>query len=93
MRSQYGIPAWRKPQRTSTGRPAGFAATWKTFARPCSRVSANWEGEAQTQYNTMQHQWNQKADHVQNILGDIANKVRRASGDYHATDKRAAGNF
>ena len=32
------------------------------------RVTANWEGEAQTQYNTMQHQWNKKADHIQNIL-------------------------
>jgi WXG100 family type VII secretion target len=58
-----------------------------------SRVSANWEGEAQTQYNTMQHQWNQKADHVESILRSIATKVRTASGDYAATDKRAAGQF
>lgn len=57
------------------------------------RVSANWEGEAQTQYNTMQQKWNQKADHIHNILSDIANKVRRASGDYSATDKKAAGQF
>ncbi len=58
-----------------------------------NRVSANWEGEAQTQYNTMQQQWNQKADHVHNILNSIADKVTQASGDYQATDKRAAGNF
>jgi WXG100 family type VII secretion target len=57
------------------------------------RVTANWEGEAQTQYNTMQDQWNKKADHVQNILVSIADKVSQASGDYQATDKRAAGNF
>lgn len=56
-------------------------------------VSEVWEGEAKQTYDQAQHTWDQKADHMQNLLMNIAAEIRVASGDYSATDQKAAGMF
>ncbi|MET7641761.1 WXG100 family type VII secretion target [Streptomyces sp. NPDC005438] len=57
------------------------------------QVDDVWEGEAKTVYRQVQHTWDLKADHLQNVLLSIAAELKVASGDYRATDKKAAGLF
>ncbi|GAB2821431.1 WXG100 family type VII secretion target [Streptomyces sp. NPDC054796] len=57
------------------------------------QVADVWQGEAKEAYDRVQHTWDQKADHLHNVLLSIAAEVRVASGDYSATDKKAAQMF
>lgn len=56
-------------------------------------VSEIWDGEAHQAYSQAQVAWDQKADDLQNRLLSIAGEVRVASGNYSATDLRAAKMF
>jgi 6 kDa early secretory antigenic target len=57
------------------------------------KVADVWKGEAHDAYTQVQHTWDAKANDIQNLLINIAAEIRMASGDYSATDKKAAGMF
>lgn len=57
------------------------------------KVAQTWEGEAQTAYMRVHVTWDQKADSLERTLNQIAAKVRQASGEYLASDRKAAGRF
>ncbi|MEU2724819.1 WXG100 family type VII secretion target [Streptomyces smyrnaeus] len=61
--------------------------------RKIRSVSSLWEGEAHQAYLKVQHQWDVKADDLQNRLLSIAGEVRIASGNYNATDIKASKMF
>lgn len=57
------------------------------------KVADVWEGDAKQVYDQVQHTWDQRADNLQNVLLSIAAEVKVASGDYRASDKKAASFF
>ncbi|MBU7600558.1 WXG100 family type VII secretion target [Streptomyces sp. XM4193] len=57
------------------------------------KVAQTWEGEAQSAYMRVHVTWDQRADSMERTLMQIASKVRQASGEYQASDRKAAGRF
>ncbi|MFG3253606.1 WXG100 family type VII secretion target [Streptomyces sp. NPDC048172] len=57
------------------------------------KICDGWDGMSNENYLRVQKMWNAKADDLERRLTSIAGAVRMASGDYRATDKKAAGLF
>ncbi|MBB1255889.1 WXG100 family type VII secretion target [Streptomyces sp. OF3] len=57
------------------------------------KVSATWEGEAQTAFQSAEAQWDRRAQSMQNILESVAKRVEAANANYRTTDNRAARGF
>jgi len=58
-----------------------------------AQVSEHWQGEAKTAYHSVHQKWHANTEEVHTALKSIAARVRIASGDYSATDKKAAAAF
>ncbi|GAA1929720.1 WXG100 family type VII secretion target [Streptantibioticus ferralitis] len=56
-------------------------------------VSQTWDGEAQQAFVQADTVWRQRTQHIQTVLGDVADRLDRAHASYHATDKKASSYF
>jgi 6 kDa early secretory antigenic target len=57
------------------------------------RVAQTWEGDAQSAYARVQTNWDNRANSMERTLNQVASRIRQASGDYQASDRKAAGHF
>ncbi|MFJ3728765.1 WXG100 family type VII secretion target [Streptomyces sp. NPDC090045] len=61
--------------------------------RAVTVVTDTWDGEAHGQYVDLQKKYRDKADHMKDMLENVAQLIERGKDDYRATDKRASSLF
>ncbi|KRV51052.1 hypothetical protein AQ490_02265 [Wenjunlia vitaminophila] len=57
------------------------------------RVANTWEGDTFQAFQATQNEWNRRAEHMQQVLNDVATRVQNASGSYAATDRKTSTYF
>ncbi|MFE2107683.1 WXG100 family type VII secretion target [Kitasatospora sp. NPDC059463] len=55
-----------------------------------TKIAASWEGAAQQGYQAHQTKWDQRAEHLQLVLEQIAKSLDDAATSYHNTESRNA---
>src|SRR5213080_5274360 len=65
----------------------------ETLQQQLQQLFAAWGGEAQTAYHTLQNQWNQAADDLNQVLMSIATAVGAAHDSYLMGEKQNIARF
>ncbi|CAN3983045.1 WXG100 family type VII secretion target [Kitasatospora purpeofusca] len=55
-----------------------------------TKISGSWEGAAQQGYQAHQAKWDQRAEHLQQVLESIAKSLDSAASSYQNTENRNA---
>lgn len=58
-----------------------------------TRLRGQWEGAAQSAYDTAQRQWTTTLEHMRDVLSRIANATDGIADDYVSTDRASATRF
>ncbi|GHF55126.1 WXG100 family type VII secretion target [Streptomyces morookaense] len=64
-----------------------------TLWKAVSDVTHGWQGEAADMMQAAKSQWDARAQHIQQVLEDVAKRVDHGSTSYRETDRKAAGLF
>ncbi|MER5355552.1 WXG100 family type VII secretion target [Kitasatospora sp. NPDC002551] len=55
-----------------------------------TKIAASWEGAAQQGYRAHQTKWDERANHLQQVLEQIAKSLDNAAESYRSTENRNA---